>query len=50
MTAVYFSVLNFVAKARSPLSGIHLVLLVKDKHVSSYGFSKNISSTDCGCK
>ncbi|XP_075556671.1 uncharacterized protein LOC142588739 [Dermacentor variabilis] len=40
MTAVYFSVLNFATKFRSALSGIHLVLLVKDKHVATYGFSK----------
>ncbi|XP_077520203.1 uncharacterized protein LOC144130045 isoform X2 [Amblyomma americanum] len=40
MTAVYFSVLNFDAKLRSALSGIHLVLLVKDKHIATYGFSK----------
>lgn len=40
MTAVYFSVLNFDVKLRSALSGIHLLLLVKDKHVATYGFSK----------
>ncbi|XP_077513582.1 uncharacterized protein LOC144124647 [Amblyomma americanum] len=40
MTAVYFSVLNFDAKLRSALQGINLVLLVKDKHIATYGFSK----------
>ncbi|XP_077531644.1 uncharacterized protein LOC144144139 [Haemaphysalis longicornis] len=40
MTAVYFSVLNFSAQFRSTLPGIYLVLLVKDKHVSTYGLPK----------
>lgn len=40
LTGVYFSVLNFDVKLRSALSGIHLLLLVKDKHIATYGFSK----------
>lgn len=40
LTAVYFSVLNLGVQYRSALSGINLVLLVKDKHVCTYGFTK----------
>ncbi|XP_029837844.2 uncharacterized protein LOC115321710 [Ixodes scapularis] len=40
MTAVYFSVLNFPARFRSALSGMHLALLVNDHHVDSYGLPK----------
>ncbi|XP_075732816.1 uncharacterized protein LOC142775341 [Rhipicephalus microplus] len=40
LIAVYFSVLNFNSRYRSALSGINLALLVKDKYVSTYGFSK----------
>ncbi|CAN7985683.1 unnamed protein product, partial [Ixodes pacificus] len=40
LTAVYFSVLNLPQMLRSRLSGIHLVLLVKDKLVAPYGLQK----------
>lgn len=40
LTAVYFSVLNFNTKYRSAPSGINLVIRVKDKYVSTYGFQK----------
>ncbi|XP_029824988.2 uncharacterized protein LOC115310671 [Ixodes scapularis] len=43
LTAVYFSVLNFGAKFRSAHAGIHLALLVKDKHVATYGLPKIIA-------
>ncbi|XP_072142066.1 uncharacterized protein [Dermacentor andersoni] len=43
LTAVYFSVLNSCANLRSQLTGINLALLVRDKHVSTYGLPKIIA-------
>ncbi|XP_064475545.1 uncharacterized protein LOC135389426 [Ornithodoros turicata] len=39
LMAVYFSILNLPQKSRSSLLSIHLALLVRDKHVSTYGLN-----------